>query len=216
MRMYFPIGYKFILGFVVVVAAVAFFPFWVKLLGYSPEMTNFLTFGMAMTCGLILGWIFSRSFTKNISLLTSSTEAISQGDLTKNIVIKKSHFPDETHDMAVSVNRMVESLREIALLVLAQVFLGELGISKEKLSQQDWEIYKVARLFGECTVSMPKGFVETVKQYIALWQSSPLFMRSLARAQKYGYGQKIREVMLENGMPPQFFYLALKESGFEI
>lgn len=94
-------------------------------------------------------------------------------------------------------------------------FLGELGISKEKLSQQDWEIYKVARLFGECTVSMPKGFVETVKQYIALWQSSPLFMRSLARAQKYGYAQKIREVMLENGMPPQFFYLALKESGFD-
>ncbi len=111
--MYIPIGYKFILGFVVVVAAVAFSPFWVKLLGYSPEMTNFLTFGMAMTCGLILGWIFSRSFTKNISLLTSSTEAISQGDLTRNIVIKKSHFPDEIHDMAVSVNRMVESLREI-------------------------------------------------------------------------------------------------------
>jgi len=113
MRMYIPIGYKFILGFVVVVAAVAFFPFWVKLLGYSPEMTNLLTFGMAMTCGLILGWIFSRSFTKNISLLTSSTEAISQGDLTRDIVIKKSHFPDETNDMAVSVNRMVESLREI-------------------------------------------------------------------------------------------------------
>jgi len=111
--MYIPIGYKFILGFVVVVAAVAFFPFWVKLLGYSPEMANLLTFGMAMTCGLILGWIFSRSFTKNISLLTSSTEAISQGDLTKDIDIKKSHFPDETHDMAVSVNRMVESLREI-------------------------------------------------------------------------------------------------------
>ncbi len=94
-------------------------------------------------------------------------------------------------------------------------FLGELGISKEKLSEQDWEIYKVARLFGECTVSMPKGFVETVKQYIRHWQNSPLFMRSLSRAQKFGYSQRIREIMLENGMPPQFFYLALKESGFD-
>jgi membrane-bound lytic murein transglycosylase D len=83
-------------------------------------------------------------------------------------------------------------------------FLGELGISREKLSEQDWEIYKVARLFGECTVTMPKGFVETVKQYIALWQRSPLLMRSIARAQKNGYNTKIREVMLENGMPPQF------------
>jgi membrane-bound lytic murein transglycosylase D len=94
-------------------------------------------------------------------------------------------------------------------------FLGELGISRDKLSKQDWEIYKVARLFGECTVTMPKGFVETVKQYIALWQRSPQFMRSIARAQKFGYNTRIREVMLENGMPPQFFYLALKESGFD-
>ncbi|HEX8960432.1 MAG TPA: methyl-accepting chemotaxis protein [Geobacteraceae bacterium] len=111
--MYIPIGYKFILGFVVVVAAVAFFPFWVKLLGYSPEMANLLTYGMAMTCGLILGWLFSRGFTKNISLLTSSTEAISQGDLTRDIALKRSSFSDETHDMASSINRMVESLREI-------------------------------------------------------------------------------------------------------
>jgi membrane-bound lytic murein transglycosylase D len=95
-------------------------------------------------------------------------------------------------------------------------FLGELGISRAKLSEQDWEIYKVARLFGECTVTMPTGFVETVKQYIALWKRSPLLMRSIARAQKNGYNVKIREVMLENGMPPQFFYLALKESNFDI
>lgn len=111
--MYIPIGYKFILGFVVVVAAFAFFPFWVKPLGYSPEMTNLLTIGMAMTCGLVLGWLFSRRFSKNIANLTSSTEAISQGDLTKNISLKESRFPDETRDMAVSVNRMAESLREI-------------------------------------------------------------------------------------------------------
>ncbi len=94
-------------------------------------------------------------------------------------------------------------------------FLGELGISREKLSAQDWQIYKVARLFGECTVSMPKGFVETVKQYIRFWQSSPLYMRALARAQTHGYNTRIQEIMLENGMPPQFFYLALKESGFD-
>ncbi|RQW78397.1 MAG: methyl-accepting chemotaxis protein [Geobacter sp.] len=111
--MYIPIGYKFILGFIVVVAAVALFPFWVKLLGYSPEMTNLLTYCMAMTCGLILGWIFSKRFTRDISNLTSSTEAISNGDLTKEISLKKSYFPDETVDIAVSVNRMLESLRDI-------------------------------------------------------------------------------------------------------
>ena len=111
--MYIPMGYKFILGFVVVVAVVVFFPFWVRLLGYSPEMTNLLTYAIAMTCGLILGSVFSRSFTKNISHLTASTESISQGDLTRDITLKGSRFPDETNDMAVSINRMVGNLREI-------------------------------------------------------------------------------------------------------
>src|ERR1039457_1790889 len=111
--MYIPIGYKFIIGFVVVVALVAFFPFWLPLLGYSPEISNVLTYAMAMTCGLILGWLFSKSFTKNITELTSSTEAISQGDLTREITLKKTFFADETHDIALSVNSMAESLREI-------------------------------------------------------------------------------------------------------
>lgn len=111
--MHIPIGYKFILGFIVVVASVAFVPDGVKHLGYSPEITNILSYAVAMTIGLILGWIFSKSFTKNISLLTAATEDISQGDLTKDIVTQNSVFLDETHDMAVSINRMVGNLREL-------------------------------------------------------------------------------------------------------
>jgi methyl-accepting chemotaxis protein len=136
--MYIPIGYKFILGFVVVVAAVAFFPFWVKLLGYSPEMTHLLTYVMAMTCGLILGWLFSRSFTRNISTLTSSTEAISQGDLTENISLGTSRFPDETRDMAASINRMVESLREIVRHI--REISGKIDESSKTLASSALEI----------------------------------------------------------------------------
>ncbi|HEY6008802.1 MAG TPA: methyl-accepting chemotaxis protein [Geobacteraceae bacterium] len=108
-----PIGYKFILGFMVVVAAVAFASDLVGLLHYSQEMTIVLSYVVAMTLGLILGWLFSRSFAHNISRLTSSAEAISQGDLTREARVKGSRFPDETHDIAVSINRMGESLREL-------------------------------------------------------------------------------------------------------
>jgi methyl-accepting chemotaxis protein len=111
--MYIRMVYKLSLGFVMVVAIVVLVPFWVNLLGYSPEMTNLLTYAIAMTCGLILGSLISRSFTKNISHLTASTESISKGDLMKDITLKESRFPDETHDIAVSINRMVENLREI-------------------------------------------------------------------------------------------------------
>ena len=61
-----PIGYKFIIGFVVVVAAVAFSPQLVGLLGYSAEISRILGYVVALTIGLILGWLFSKGFTANI------------------------------------------------------------------------------------------------------------------------------------------------------
>ena len=93
-------------------------------------------------------------------------------------------------------------------------FMDELGLSRGKLTEEEWLIYTVARRFGECTVSMPKGFVETVKRYIGYWRRTPLYASSIRRAQLNAYPVLIREAMLEEGMPPQFFYLALQESGF--
>lgn len=111
--MYIQIGYKFILGFLAVVAAVAFVPAWVGLLDYSPEITNVLSYVVALTIGLILGSFFSKSFTKNISLLRGATESISQGDLSRDLDFPPTRFPDETHSMAVSINAMLESLRRL-------------------------------------------------------------------------------------------------------
>jgi len=111
--MYIQIGYKFILGFLAVVASVAFVPAWVKLLGYAPEITHILSYLVALTIGLILGSFFSKSFTKNISFLRGATEAISQGDLSRDLVTPPTRFPDETHDMAQSINTMQESLRSL-------------------------------------------------------------------------------------------------------
>jgi len=112
--MRFPIGYKFILGVGVVVAVVGFVPDMViKHLGYAPEQSIVFTSVVAMTIGLILGWLFSKAFSRNIALLTAATESVSQGDLTRDVVIRSSLFPDETRDMAVSINLMVENLREL-------------------------------------------------------------------------------------------------------
>jgi methyl-accepting chemotaxis protein len=124
--MHVPIGYKFILGFAAVIAAVGFAPDLVNRLGYSVEMSTILTYVVAMTIGLILGWLFSRKFTKNISLLTESAESISKGDLTRNIEIRKPLFPDETGDLAASINRMQENLREL---------VGHLRMTSGKVSE---------------------------------------------------------------------------------
>ncbi len=115
--MYIQIGYKFILGFLTVVASVAFVPAWVQHLDYSPGITQILSYVVALTIGLILGSFFSKSFTKNISLLRGATEAISEGDLSRDLAIPPSRFPDETHDMALSINAMMSSLRSLVLQI---------------------------------------------------------------------------------------------------
>jgi methyl-accepting chemotaxis protein len=108
-----PIGYKFIIGIVIVVAAVAFSPKLVASLGYSAEISSLLAYAVALTLGLILGWLFSKSFTANIGRLTDSAESISRGDLTRKVSIRPSHFPDETHELAGLINVMVQNLRDL-------------------------------------------------------------------------------------------------------
>src|SRR6185369_15493005 len=108
-----PIGYKFIIGFVVVVAAVAFSPQLVALLGYSPEISSILGYVVALTIGLILGWLFSKGFTANIGRLTDSAESISRGDLTRDVTIRPSRIPDESHELAGLINLMLQNLREL-------------------------------------------------------------------------------------------------------
>jgi len=108
-----PIGHKFIIGFVVVVAAVAFSPRLVELLGYSAEISGILGYVVALTIGLILGWLFSKGFTANIGKLTDAAKSISRGDLTRDVTITPSRIPDETHELAGLINLMLQNLREL-------------------------------------------------------------------------------------------------------
>ncbi|MDD2542279.1 MAG: HAMP domain-containing methyl-accepting chemotaxis protein [Desulfuromonadaceae bacterium] len=111
--MHIPIGHKFIIGFIVVVAAVAFSPRLVGLLGYSAEISEILGYVVALTIGLILGWLFSKGFTANIGKLTDSAESISRGDLTTDVTIRPSRIPDESHELASLINLMLQNLREL-------------------------------------------------------------------------------------------------------
>lgn len=121
-----PIGYKFIFGFIIVVATTAFIPNLIRSLGYSPEITTLLTYIVALTVGLVLGWLFSRQFTRNIARLTKTAEAISNGDLTHDVSLPPSRFPDETHELEHSINAMVENLRKL---------VNQIGITAEKVSE---------------------------------------------------------------------------------
>jgi methyl-accepting chemotaxis protein len=71
MKVRVPIGYKFILGFIAVVAAAAFVPKLVAVTEVTEWLREPLSFLTAILIGLILGSIFTRTFTKHFGLLTA-------------------------------------------------------------------------------------------------------------------------------------------------
>lgn len=96
-------------------------------------------------------------------------------------------------------------------------FIDNLGVYTRKMSQEDRLILKMASIFGECEVNIPhKLFVQEVKKYIKRWQSTKDFEISVRKARENRYTERIYRIMRSFNLPPQFFYLAMQESGFNI
>jgi pSer/pThr/pTyr-binding forkhead associated (FHA) protein len=94
-------------------------------------------------------------------------------------------------------------------------FLATLHVYDPKMTEQQRLILRVARIFGECELAMPPGFVKEIEDYIRKWQSSGRLANCVRTAKERGYTVKIAEELLAQGLPPQFFYLALQESDFD-
>jgi membrane-bound lytic murein transglycosylase D len=97
-----------------------------------------------------------------------------------------------------------------------QQFVDTLKIYGKGVNEQEKSILKMARIFGECEINMPKGFVREVEHYIEKWRSSRRLEEGIQRAVENGYVEGIVRAMRDQDLPPQFFYLALQESGFNI
>jgi membrane-bound lytic murein transglycosylase D len=92
-------------------------------------------------------------------------------------------------------------------------FVRDLGVYK-KLPEEERIMLRIARVFGECELNMPKDFVTEVKGYILKWKSTGRLEQGLNRATQKGYINKILEVLNYYDLPPQYLYVALQESGF--
>jgi pSer/pThr/pTyr-binding forkhead associated (FHA) protein len=93
-------------------------------------------------------------------------------------------------------------------------FLTELDIY-EGMGEQDRLVFRMARLFGECEVAMPRDFLSEVKKYIRRWKSTERLQNAIKRAREHGLIPTVANEMWTKNLPPQFFYLALQESGFD-
>lgn len=94
-------------------------------------------------------------------------------------------------------------------------FLEDLDVLGPDLSEKDRVILRVARMLGECELTMPPDFTDAVKSYIHKWRVTNRLRRSLERMQEQNLTEVVSRAMLENHLPPQFLYVALQESGFD-
>ncbi len=96
-----------------------------------------------------------------------------------------------------------------------QRFLTAVRASDSRMSPKERLIVRVARIFGECELDLPPGFVREVETYIAKWKSSGRLATAIHTAVEHRYVDRIASELLARQLPPQFFYLALQESNFD-
>ena len=94
-------------------------------------------------------------------------------------------------------------------------YLSALHVYDRKMTEQQRIMLRVARIFGECELDMPPDFEAEVNKYIKYWQQSDRLAKAIHTAQQNGYAATISKQLLAEGLPPQFFYLALQESNFD-
>ena len=94
-------------------------------------------------------------------------------------------------------------------------FLTAIHASDAKVSPRERLIVRVARIFGECELEMPRDFVHEVDTYIAKWKSSDRLAKAIHTAVAKHYVPVIASALLARQLPAQFFYLALQESNFD-
>ncbi|WKZ32998.1 MAG: methyl-accepting chemotaxis protein [Thermodesulfobacteriota bacterium] len=111
-----PIGYKFILGFIAVVAAAAFVPGIVEKLEIAEWMKQPLSFLVAIVTGLVLGSVFTRNFTRDFNRIAAIAGKISKGDLTGSGELDSGEarlIKDEIAELSQAVSLMSESLKTL-------------------------------------------------------------------------------------------------------
>ena len=122
----------------------------------------------------------------------------------------------ETADARVKKKVAAYQARRKELVNNYDRFVSALNTYENEKDEQGRIILKVARMFGECEINIPEGFRQEVNNYINKWKSTRRLENAVKRARENGYVPKIIETMQSFDLAPQFFYLGLQESNFDV
>ncbi len=120
----------------------------------------------------------------------------------------------ESRDAALLAELEANEARLAAMSARYDQYLEQNALLARSHDPKELTILRIARLLGECELNMPDSFRDEVANYIARWKSTGRLQRALATAKSKGYVEIVRDALAANGLPPQFFYLAIQESNF--
>ena len=156
------IGYKFILGFITVIAAVTVIPFFTPYLKIDKEWEHLFSTLCAITVGLIMGLIFSRKFGGTFQDISNAADEVSKGNLKERTISNyKPLFKDETVDLSNAIQSMMDNLRGLVISMqqnsnsVSDAAQGlsataeEMNASTEEISSTIEQITKGAELQSE-------------------------------------------------------------------
>ncbi|MBW1884750.1 MAG: transglycosylase SLT domain-containing protein [Deltaproteobacteria bacterium] len=166
---------------------------------------------VALIASLGVGWYQYQVLQKTRDL---ATEIFYNMKAVEVQVAKIEDLVSESHDQGLLDEVKIRRREVRALEEQYDRFLDELDILGPDLSEKDRVILRVARIFGECELTMPPEFTAEVNKYIHQWRLSPRLRRSLERMKEQNLTEVVVGEMLENNLPPQFLYVALQESSF--
>ncbi len=112
------IAYKFILGFIVVIALVVLVPYGLSLMDLPEWARGIIPPLAAIAVGLTIGSLFSKRLSRSMGGLLTATRGIAEGDLRHAVELGSRPVTDEIDDLAASVNGMLTNLRQMVAHVL--------------------------------------------------------------------------------------------------
>ena len=161
----------------------------------------------------VYGYMKHLKVKKQIALAENIFYSIKSQEIEFADLLREARQSKDIH--ALEIMRKYQARRS-ALEQKYDQFLKGLDVYGKGKSEEERLILSTARAFGECEVAMPAPFTQEVMNYIGKWKSTHRLERSIELAEKNGYPDMIAKAMKANDMPPQFFYLALVESNFNV
>jgi len=123
-------AHKFTLAFLFVAAVALVLP--PLLEGWGVPTEAALALALLMAAGS--GWLLANQITRNVRSLRACTDRISKGDLAEGVVLSGGRrFPDETVDLARSIQGMLQNLCELVAHI--QRAADQVKGSSQQLSQ---------------------------------------------------------------------------------